>query len=264
MTPSNMPKDGRDRFMPLKRSPLSPFSQSLPGDSPEENDSNTNQWEDARCPVCMEHPHNAILLTCSSHSNGCRPFICDTSYRHSNCFDQLRKSFSGADPEPFDEPKQFVCPLCRGPVSGWVVVEPARKFMNDKVRSCASETCDYSGSYNELRRHARLVHPLARPADVDVERQHSWRRLEREREMGDLLSTLRVSMENEIDEGGWLTMFFLVRFIGLPRGSDGPRGGDTMQALRRLWYDGEDEDEGPTGPGPSRYVRRRSNPDANE
>ncbi|CAA0825261.1 Protein of unknown function (DUF1644 [Striga hermonthica] len=248
--------------MPLKRSRLSP------GDPPEENDSNSKQWEDARCPVCMEHPHNAILLTCSSHGRGCRPFICDTSYRHSNCFDQFRKSFLSDDPEALDKPKQLVCPLCRGSVSGWVVVEPARELMNAKVRSCASETCDYSGSYKELRRHARLVHPLARPADVDPEMQHNWRRLERERDLGDLLSTLRMSMENEINEGGWLIMFFLVRFIGPPRGSDGSRGGDTVRALRRLWYDGEAEDEGAggqeDGPGPSRYVRRRSNPDATD
>ena len=59
-----------------------------------EDEKNVKLFEDTRCPVCMEHPHNAILLICSSHDKGCRPFMCDTSYRHSNCFDQFRKSFN--------------------------------------------------------------------------------------------------------------------------------------------------------------------------
>ncbi|KAM0861164.1 hypothetical protein ACQ4PT_046088 [Festuca glaucescens] len=48
-------------------------------------------WDDARCPICMDHPHNAVLLVCSSHDKGCRSYICDTSYRHSNCLDRFRK-----------------------------------------------------------------------------------------------------------------------------------------------------------------------------
>lgn len=49
------------------------------------------EWDDARCPICMDHPHNAVLLLCSSHDKGCRSYVCDTSYRHSNCLDRLRK-----------------------------------------------------------------------------------------------------------------------------------------------------------------------------
>lgn len=49
------------------------------------------EWDDARCPICMDHPHNAVLLLCSSHDKGCRSYICDTSYRHSNCLDRFRK-----------------------------------------------------------------------------------------------------------------------------------------------------------------------------
>ncbi|GFQ06684.1 hypothetical protein PHJA_002812400 [Phtheirospermum japonicum] len=255
----------------------------------------------------MEHPHNAILLLCSSHEKGCRPFMCDTSYRHSNCFDQFRKSFdetpSSEALRPDDAPNldlssaslptstkpKLVCPLCRGSISGWVVVESARRLMNAKSRSCACETCDYSGAYKDLRKHARSVHPLVRPADVDPDRQHDWRRLERQRDLGDLLSTLQSSMgggggEEErtltIDEGGWLTVFFLVRFIGPGSNSNRsdsnstPRAGGTQgearRSLRRLWsetYDGEPDsgDEENDGPPPvrrsvpRRYVRRRYN-----
>ncbi|KAJ6843109.1 uncharacterized protein M6B38_300240 [Iris pallida] len=49
------------------------------------------QWDDTSCPICMDHPHNAILLICSSHDKGCRSYICDTSYRHSNCLDRFKK-----------------------------------------------------------------------------------------------------------------------------------------------------------------------------
>ncbi|KAF8388362.1 hypothetical protein HHK36_027028 [Tetracentron sinense] len=49
------------------------------------------EWDEASCPICMEHPHNAVLLLCSSHDKGCRSYICDTSYRHSNCLDRFKK-----------------------------------------------------------------------------------------------------------------------------------------------------------------------------
>ena len=51
-----------------------------------------NEWEDTTCPVCMETPHNAVLLHCSSYEKGCRTYVCDTSYRHSNCLDQYCKA----------------------------------------------------------------------------------------------------------------------------------------------------------------------------
>nr|XP_043628608.1 uncharacterized protein LOC122600032 [Erigeron canadensis] len=264
-----MPKDRRERSLSAGKSRASPYrcSSSHPKRSsiknPLESEENQKEWEDARCPVCMEHPHNAILLLCSSHNKGCRPYMCDTSYRHSNCFDQFRKSFSEGQPSAAltDEGQQsatstdgqpsiplneagvllpalipeaslttlnedklkakLLCPLCRGEVNGWVVVDAARVFMNTKTRSCASETCDFFGTYTDLRKHARLVHPLVRPSEADPERQRDWRRMERQRDLGDLLSTLQSSMGEErdedntsnfsLDEGGLLTFFFLIR-----------------------------------------------------
>ncbi|KMZ63241.1 hypothetical protein ZOSMA_41G00850 [Zostera marina] len=49
------------------------------------------QWDELTCPICMEHPHNAVLLLCNSHEKGCSSYICDTSYRHSNCLDRFKK-----------------------------------------------------------------------------------------------------------------------------------------------------------------------------
>ncbi|KAL6974304.1 hypothetical protein U1Q18_028485 [Sarracenia purpurea var. burkii] len=253
-----MPKERRDRSLSSDRSRTSPFPcsssrrprQSLPK-NPSNREENVKEWEAARCPICMEHPHNAVLLVCSSHKKGCRPFVCDTSHRHSNCFDQLHKSFSetSSSTVPHRESIQYssdhsthdvviseaavsnlpversekvsklVCPLCRGQVTSWIVIDSARRFMNAKSRCCASETCDFSGTYKDLRRHARLVHPSVRPSEVDLERQQNWRRLERQRDLGDLISTLSSSIGEErgeddilsFDEGGWLTVFFLVR-----------------------------------------------------
>ncbi|KAL2553589.1 hypothetical protein Fot_07208 [Forsythia ovata] len=335
-----MPKARRERSVSFDRSRVSPFPcssshsrESLPK-NPLEDDENMKEWEDARCPVCMEHPHNAILLLCSSHEKGCRPFMCDTSYRHSNCFDQFRKSFGEATPmmqRPEDAPisistvmtsatiisestvsdlegersgegstpmegmlvdnqekPKLLCPLCRGLINGCTVVESARRFMNSKSRSCASETCDFGGTYTDLRKHARLVHPLARPTEADPERQRNWRRLERQRDLGDLLSTLHSSIGEEriedsstltVDDGGWLTVFFLVRFIRpgntSGRSSTSRTRAQIRRSSRRLWgetHDGEtnsrDNVEESSDSGQSQVVhyerrrrRRRSTPE---
>lgn len=276
-----MPKR-RDRSVSSDRYRASPFPSSssrvkrcytkVPFDTEE----NIKEWEEARCSVCMEHPHNAILLICTSHAKGCRPYMCDTSYRHSNCFDQFRRSFAtipstvplqvqgmtsdehlpystvqendisqqveipdrnlrtssemtsegaavSTQQQLSSEVLKFLCPLCRGQVKDWIVVDAARSFMNAKSRSCACETCEFVGTYTDLRKHARVEHPLARPTEADPERQRTWRRLERQRDLGDLLSTLQSSFGEErreeeeensilpIVDRGWLTVFFLIR-----------------------------------------------------
>uniref|UniRef100_A0A7N0UPJ9 Uncharacterized protein n=2 Tax=Kalanchoe fedtschenkoi TaxID=63787 RepID=A0A7N0UPJ9_KALFE len=57
--------------------------------------SQTTEWDDIVCPICMEHPHNAIILRCSSYKKGCRSYICDTSYLHSNCLDRFVEQSGG-------------------------------------------------------------------------------------------------------------------------------------------------------------------------
>ncbi|XP_022749723.1 uncharacterized protein LOC111299059 [Durio zibethinus] len=331
-----MPKERRNcsvSFDGYRRSPFSCSPSSSHQSSPKlpsETEENLKEWEEARCPVCMEHPHNAILLICSSHEKGCHPYMCDTSYRHSNCFDQFRKSFVNASAGTTQDPQQegaqlvtanlspaaaatsestvtdlqeerseeglstpsivscenqvlskLLCPLCRGEIKDWVVVEPARQFMNAKSRSCSSETCNFTGAYKDLRKHARLEHPSARPSEADPERQRNWRRLERQRDLGDLLSTLQSSFGEEraddgilpIDDGSWLTVFFLIR-VFRPRSSrrssswSGTSRARAQLSLRRrstrLWgesYDGEtgstrDEDNESSDSGSFPWRRR--------
>ncbi|KAF4384351.1 hypothetical protein F8388_004584 [Cannabis sativa] len=336
-----MPKERRDRSVSRDRCRFSPFpcSSSNRRRSPKissDSEENVKEWEEARCPVCMEHPHNAVLLICSSHDKGCRPYMCDTSYRHSNCLDQFRKSFAADTPSTVSQqeenqviteetelqeeetqlsttdtvreeeeeeeeeetqllntnlssdqtlestvtvvqeeitvegsltcehqiPPKIVCPLCRGQVKEWTVVDSARRFMNAKSRSCSSETCSFTGTYTDLRKHARLEHPQVRPSDADPERQRNWRRLERQRDLGDLLSTLQSSMGDErsgdesilpIDDGGWLTVFFLIRVFrpGSSSRSSSWSGSSRTRAQlsirrrsTRLWGDNYEEDTG--------------------
>ncbi|EYU24663.1 hypothetical protein ABFS82_04G104500 [Erythranthe guttata] len=113
------------------------------------------EWEEIQCPICMERPHNAVLLNCSSRDKGCRPFICDTLHPHSNCLDQFRKLSATSSSSRESE---IACPLCRGAVTGFDVVGPARVFMDSQQRGCSAEGCGFAGSYRELKRHALVDH----------------------------------------------------------------------------------------------------------
>nr|ACF81444.1 unknown [Zea mays]ACG40237.1 hypothetical protein [Zea mays] len=97
----------------------------------------------------MEFPHNAVLLLCSSHGNGYCPYICASSYQHSNCLDQpvesCRKEAS-EDPDAIE----LACPLCRGEVKCYTLVDPARKQLNHKKRSSMEDGCSYMVTYIEL------------------------------------------------------------------------------------------------------------------
>ncbi|OWM84930.1 uncharacterized protein LOC116204047 [Punica granatum] len=185
-------------------------------------------WEDAMCSVCMEYPHNAVLLLCSSHEKGCRPYMCGTSCRYSNCLDQYKKAYtkmtmsnnvgpgqgttndpivisdSSALPTQKCEVPELQCPLCRGQVKGWTVVEPARAYLNAKERTCMQENCSFVGTYKELRKHVRVEHPSARPREVDPALEQKWRRLERERERDDVISTIRSTMPGAMVFGDYV------------------------------------------------------------
>jgi len=52
-------------------------------------------------------------------------------------------------------------------VKGWTVVEPTKKYLSAKTRSCSHDSCTFVGTSEELRKHARLEHPLAWPREID-------------------------------------------------------------------------------------------------
>ncbi|CAK8578116.1 unnamed protein product [Lathyrus sativus] len=182
------------------------------------------ECEDVTCSVCMEYPHNAVLLLCSSHDKGCRPYMCGTSLRHSNCLDQYKKAYTKVISarngqnvlgSPFvrhdlnltdekNEVTELACPLCRGQVKGWTVVEPVRDYLNEKERSCMQEDCTFVGSYKELKKHVRAEHPLARPRTVDPDDEQKWRWLEWEREREDVISTVTSAMPGAVVFGDYV------------------------------------------------------------
>ncbi|KAL4198603.1 hypothetical protein AMTRI_Chr03g46810 [Amborella trichopoda] len=226
------------------------------------------EWDDVRCTVCLEHPHNAVLLLCSSHERGCRPYMCDTSYRHSNCLDRFHKAFSSDTPSPSPSPSpspicldQLFCPLCRGHIKGWGVVEKARSCLDAKLRGCANESCGFRGSYEDLRVHARAVHPLVRPSEVDPERERIWRSLEHHHNLNDVLSTIMpgatmlgdyvieggAESEEDLmdfpgDEGNGWNVFVVFQVFSPVSGTTVSRA--TRRRPRRIvWVRGDDEDE---------------------
>lgn len=185
------------------------------------------ECEDVTCSVCMEYPHNAVLLLCSSHDKGCRAYMCGTSLRHSNCLDQYKKAYTKVissqngqpmqglinDPDVLNdsnsplektEVTELACPLCRGQVKGWTVVEPVRDYLNAKKRSCMQENCSFVGDYKELKKHVRAEHPSARPRTVDPDHEQKWRWLEWEREREDVISTVTSTMPGAVVYGDYV------------------------------------------------------------
>lgn len=253
------------------------------------------ELDEVSCPICMDHPHNAVLLHCSSHEKGCRSYICDTSYRHSNCLDRFKKmrdnskespnlpsslvntnnsgnSFDinlnmqsdmndvnelhqndintvlsvglpqGSTPGDAQDPSRHLdqhgegiletadsetlqdravledldvdnssesklslkCPLCRGTVRGWEVIEEARNYLNMKKRSCSVDSCSFVGSYLELRRHARRVHPTSRPSDIDPARERAWQHFEHQREYADIVSAIQSALPDAVFVGDYV------------------------------------------------------------
>nr|XP_027069799.1 uncharacterized protein LOC113695039 [Coffea arabica] len=158
------------------------------------NLSSSNQYSRTfpyNCNKSKTNSRNCKNSVESSSAQKNQEFICDTSYHHSNCFDQFCKlhGLSPSKSTSTDQPNgsfpcgnrrvlELVCPLSRGNISGWIVVQGARTYMNSGTRGCALESCDFSGNYDELRKHARIQHPWVRPMEADDERQSVWDRLE--------------------------------------------------------------------------------------
>ncbi|KAJ0233251.1 hypothetical protein HA466_0284610 [Hirschfeldia incana] len=148
-------------------------------------------WKGITCPVCLEIPHHSVVLLCSSYYKGCRPYMCATGNRFSNCLEQYKKAY--AKEEKSGKPAELLCPLCRGQVKGWTVVKEARKYLNSRKRACMNDDCLFSGSYRQLKKHVKEVHRRAKPRAIDPVLEEKWKKLEVERERSDVISTLMSS-----------------------------------------------------------------------
>ncbi|XP_076938484.1 uncharacterized protein LOC143606682 [Bidens hawaiensis] len=196
---------------PLSLKPVSKIAK----DSRHKKQKNTTErkeWQATKCSVCLEYPHKAVLLLCSSHHKGCRSYMCATSNRYSNCLDQYKKAYTKS--KTLDESTvdlclsvgsdELLCPLCRGQVKGWTVVKPARKYFNSKKRNCMTDECSFVGSYKELKKHVRASHPLARPREVDPTLEKKWKKLQNDSELNDVMSTISSTMPGSVIMGDYV------------------------------------------------------------
>ncbi|XP_057959946.1 uncharacterized protein LOC131152223 isoform X2 [Malania oleifera] len=245
----------------------------------------TTKWEDVICPICLDFPHNGVLLQCSSYEKGCRPFVCDTDHLHSNCLDRFKNAYgissdfkSPSAPAPMDSIQSTSledngrpsCPLCRGEVTGWVIVDKARVHLDEKKRSCEEDQCSFTGNYLELQEHAQLEHPHAQPSKVDPARQLDWENFQQSSEIVDVLSTIHSEIPRGVvlgdyvieygddetgdefddfpgDEGNWWTSCILYQVFDNFRTSRNRRRSrvsDTRRGGRRSSYDASNSDEG--------------------
>ncbi|KAK4435678.1 hypothetical protein Salat_0731300 [Sesamum alatum] len=239
-------------------------------------------WDDVICPICLDFPHNAVLLQCASYEKGCRSFVCDTDHLHSNCLDRFKQAngmSSGSLPPNSAEKLQSLgsgsdskpqCPLCRGEVTGWVVVDKARVLLDEKKRCCEEERCPFTGTYMELQKHAQVEHPHACPSKIDPARQLDWENFQQSSEIIDVLSTIHSEVPRGVvlgdyvieygddnsgddfddfpgDEGNWWTSCILYQVFENFRTSRNRRRSrvsDSRRGNHRLSFDTSNSDEG--------------------
>ncbi|XWS70592.1 hypothetical protein CRYUN_Cryun03dG0060100 [Craigia yunnanensis] len=243
---------------------------------------NTN-WDDVICPICLDFPHNGVLLQCSSYEKGCHPFVCDTDHLHSNCLDRFKSAYGMSFPSTSDtisitniqltvsaDNCRPTCPLCRGEVTGWIVVDKARLLLDEKKRCCEEEQCTFAGTYLELQKHAQLEHPHARPSRIDPARQLDWENFQQSSEIIDVLSTIHSEVPRGVvlgdyvieygadesgdefedfpgDEGNWWTSCILYQMFDNLRNSRNRRRSrvtDSRRGSRRTSYASSNSDEG--------------------
>lgn len=264
---------------------LDPFSERRyqPGISNMDDFQLVINWDDVICPICLDFPHNGVLLQCSSYDKGCRPFVCDTNHLHSNCLDRFKSAYGLSSPSTSDashtvntQPRvsedncKPSCPLCRGDVTGWVIIDSARIYLDEKKRSCEEEQCTFKGTYSELQKHAQIEHPHARPSKIDPARQLDWENFQQSSEIIDVLSTIHSEVPRGVvlgdyvieygeeetgdefedfpgDEGNWWTSCILYQVFDNFRNSRNRRRsrvGDARRGSRRSSYDNSNSDEG--------------------
>ncbi|XP_020551681.1 uncharacterized protein LOC105160838 [Sesamum indicum] len=232
-------------------------------------------WDDVTCPICLDYPHNSVLLQCSSYDKGCRPFVCDTDHLHSNCLDRFKEAngmLSGSQSPSSADNLQFLdsgpdskpaCPLCRGEVTGWIVVDKARVHLDVKNRCCEEAKCSFTGTYLELQKHAQVEHPHACPSKIDPARQLDWENFQQSSEIIDVLSTIHSEVPHGVvlgdyvieygddnsgddfdefrgDERNWWTSCILYQIFENFRTSRNRRRSrvsDSRRGNRRLTYD---------------------------
>lgn len=179
-----------------------------------------NSWEDVTCPICLDVPHNGVLLHCTSYDKGCRAFLCDTNQKHSNCLSRFRKASGMPETAEFwttnevaDDSIQLIpsnceslpaCPLCRGEVAGWAIVKAARAYLDMKMRCCEEQSCSYVGNFVQLQSHMQSKHPQSHPSEIDPTHQLDWDNFQQSSAIIDVLSTIHAEVPRGIVLGDYV------------------------------------------------------------
>lgn len=194
-------------------------NRTLPSISLYEHMQLDTNWDDVTCPICLDFPHNGVLLKCSSSHKGCQPFMCDTDHTHSNCLNRFKNAYKIAPKDPstsnwssgqvFDVTPSSPdscpsCPLCRGHVTGWVVNLEARMYLDMKERYCAEKNCSFIGNYFELKEHTQSKHPHSRPSEIDPARQLDWENFQQSTAIVDVLSTIHAEVPHGVVLGDYV------------------------------------------------------------
>ncbi|RWV87339.1 hypothetical protein GW17_00050677 [Ensete ventricosum] len=216
--------------------------------------------------------------------------MCDTDDYQSNCVDRYKRAHglpaittvssttTGTPTQsirviPLGSDSSPTCPLCRGYVTGLVIVDELRAYLNMKKRCCEEKQCKYVGSYMELQQHAKQEHPHSRPSEVDPDRQQDWENFQRSSEMIDVLSIIDSEMPHGVlfgdyvieygaessdefddfpgDDGNWWTSCILYHVFDNFRSTidrQRLRSEETRRVQARSFYDAH-MDDGSTSAG---------------
>ncbi|KAL5078753.1 hypothetical protein RYX36_007174, partial [Vicia faba] len=143
-----MPKERKDRSVSQDSSRTSPYPSSSSrvrrstSKTPLESEENIKNGK--KLGVQSAYLHNAVLLICSSHEKGCRPYMCNTSYRHSNYLDQFCKSFA--------EPSLPTIPLVEIHLIHSRTCKMPKERKDRSVSQDSSRTSPYPSSSSRVRR----------------------------------------------------------------------------------------------------------------
>lgn len=83
-------------------------------------------------------------------------------------------------------------------------MEDARVYFNSKRRTCMQEKCSFVGNFKKLKKHMKEKHPHACPRAVDPALETKWKRLERERDRRDVISTIMSSTPGAVVLGDYV------------------------------------------------------------
>ncbi|CAL5090019.1 unnamed protein product [Urochloa decumbens] len=111
---------------------------------------------------------------------------------------------NGQHPDGISRSELEIASYQEGSVSGWIPAGDVRQYLDRKLRTCSHDSCRFVGTYEQLRGHARSAHLLTKPSHVDLSRKRTWDRIEREQEVGDVISAIRSQIPGAIIVGDYV------------------------------------------------------------